>query len=335
MKDFWLSCGHHLLDHDDGGGLLITDEFLKVYLARPELAPPPEACPVERTLHAALMTDPRRAISAADIAAIADADARENWTVMIAFRDHLMRHKTLEAAYLDLVRSGLGSTPLLFLNQLVHLILRNALDGVEDPLVLRAAEIFFRPQRMTLHEGSLIAADEETIAGKTDKPVSPLVSMLGLPAEAEIDVINDDNAEMYWERSDLFDTAIDMTAGRRGLQALAQVIERWVGHLLAVDVAVEPLVEMRDVNLTWYVGLDADGTKIGNALWNGEEIDETERSRVIGLFKLTFRDPDVVIEKVGNEPVFLILAMNADKILRLKPQNFVTGLPIRHLEAVT
>ena len=114
-----------------------------------------------------------------------------------------------------------------------------------------------------------------------------------------------------------------------------EVIERWVGHLLSVDVAVEPLTEMRDVNLTWYVGLDADGTKIGNALWNGEEIDDIERSRVIGLFKLTFRDPDIVIEKVGKEPVFLILAMNADKILRMKPQNFVTGLPIRHLEAVT
>ncbi|MES1155527.1 MAG: DUF6352 family protein, partial [Pseudorhodoplanes sp.] len=195
MKDFWLSCGHHLLDHDGGGGLLITDEFLKVYLARPELAPPPEACAVERTLHAALLAEPRRAISAPDIAAMADPDARENWTLLIAFRDHLMRHKTLEAAYLDLVRKGIGSTPPLFLNQLVHLILRNALDGIEDPLVLRAAEMFFRPQRLTLHEGSLIAADEETIAGKSDKPVSPLVSMLGLPPESEIDVLGDDNAD--------------------------------------------------------------------------------------------------------------------------------------------
>ena len=335
MKDFWLSCGHHLLDHDEGGGLLITDEFLKVYFARPELAPPPEACAVERTLHAALMADPRKPISTADTAAMADPDARENWTVMIAFRDHLMRHKTLEAAYLDLVRNGTGATPPLFLNQLVHLILRNALDGVEDPLVLRAAELFFRPQRMTLHEGSLIAADEETIAGQTDKPVSPLVSMLGLPAEAEIDVLNDDNAGIYWERSDLFDTAIDMTAGRHGLQALAQVIERWIAHVLAVEVTVEPLVEMRDVDLTWYVGLDAEGTRIGNTLWNGDEIEETDRAQVIGLFKLTFRDPDVVIDKVGKEPVFLILAMNADKILRMKPQNIVTGLPIRHLEAVT
>ena len=91
---------------------------------------------------------------------------------------------------------------------------------------------------------------------------------------------------------------------------------------------------MRDVTLTWYVGLDAEGTRIGNALWNGDEIDDAERARVIGLFKLTFRDPDTVIDKVGNEPVFLILAMNADKILRMKPQNLIAGLPVRHLEAV-
>ena len=52
MTDFWLSCGHHLLDRDEGGGLVVTDDFLKVYLARPELIPPPEACAVERTLHA-------------------------------------------------------------------------------------------------------------------------------------------------------------------------------------------------------------------------------------------------------------------------------------------
>ena len=61
---------------------------------------------VEKTLHAALMADPRRAVSADEIAAIADADARENWQVMIAFRDQLMRHRTLEAAYLDIVRTG-------------------------------------------------------------------------------------------------------------------------------------------------------------------------------------------------------------------------------------
>src|ERR1043166_3158600 len=109
MKDFWLSCGHHLLDRDAGGGLVATDEFLKAYLARPELAPPPEACAVERTLHAALLAEPRRPVAASDIAASADADARENWHLLIDFRDHLLRHPTLEAAYLAFARRRGGA----------------------------------------------------------------------------------------------------------------------------------------------------------------------------------------------------------------------------------
>lgn len=335
MKDFWLACGHHLLDTDEAGGLVVTDDFLKIYLARPELMPPPEACAAERALYAALMTEPRRKVAEPEIAAIADADARENWTFMLAFRDRLLRHATLEAAYLDLVRNGAGHVPPIFVNQLVHVILRNALDGCEDPYVLRAAELFFRPQRLTLHEGSLIAADEETIGGIGATPASPLVSMLGIPAQADIDVMNDDNAELYFEHSDLFHSAIDLTAGRRGLEALAQALTRWISHLLAVEVTIEPLVEMRDVNLVWYVGLDADATKIGNALWNGEELDEATRGRVVGLFRLTFRDPGVVIDKVGAEPVYLILAMSSDKIVRMKPQNLIGGLPVRHLEAVS
>jgi hypothetical protein len=333
-KDFWLSCGHHLLDRDAGGGLIATDEFLKVYLARPELTPPPEACVAERTLHAALLAEPRRAVSADQTAAIADSDARENWQVMLAFRDHLTGHRTIEAAYLDIIRRGI-KVPHLFINQLVHVILRNALDDCDDPYVLRAAELLFRPQRMTLHDGSLIAADEETISGKSNTPVSPLVSMLGIPAEAEIDVMNDDNAEHYFEHSDQFHAALDLTGGRRGLQALSSVIARWVEHLLGVGVEVEPLTEMREAKLSWYVGLDSEGTKIGDALWNGEELDEARQARVVGLFRLTFRNPDVVMDKVKGEPVYLILAMDHDKVLRLKPQNLITGLPIKHLEAVT
>ena len=334
MKDFWISCGHHLLDRDDSGGLLVTDEFLKVYLARPELIPPPEACAVERTLYGALLADPRMEVSASDIAAIVDTDARENWQLLIAFRDHLLRHKTIEAAYAGLVRNGVGKTPPLFVNQLVHVILRNALDGVADAQVARAAELFFRTQRVTLHENSLIAADEETIGGVNPTPVTPLVSMLGIPAEAEIDVINDDNAESYWERSDQFDMAIDLTAGHAGLAALAQAMQRWIAHVLGVEVVIEPLTEMREVNLAWYVGLDADATRIGDMMWNGEDIDEATMARVIGLFALTFRDPSIVLDKVKGDPVYLILAMTDDKTIRMKPQNLATGLPIRHLEAV-
>ena len=335
MNDFWISSGHHLLDRDQGGGLSVTDEFLKLYLARPELLPPPEACAVERTLHAALLADPRLPVAKSDIAAIADPDARENWQFLIDFRDFLLRYKTLEAAYAELARNGIGNIPPLFINQLVHVILRNALDGVTDPRVLRAAEMFFRTQRVTLHDGSLIAADEETIGGVNTAPVTPLVSMLGIPAEAEIDVMNDSNIDSYWERSDQFDTALDLTAGREGLDALATAMQRWIAHLLGIDVTIEALAELQDVNLAWYVGLDADSTKIGDMLWNGEDIDEAIMARVVGLFRLTFRDPSVVLDKVRGEPVYLILAMTADKTIRMKPQNLVAGLPIRHLEAVS
>jgi hypothetical protein len=335
MRDFWLSCGHHLTDRDAGGGLLVTDEFLKVYLARPELSLLPEACAVERGLHAKLFSDPRRGVSAEEIAAIVDPDARESWGLIIAFRDRLLRHKTLEAAYLDLVRNGMGHTPPLFVNQLVHIILRNILDDCEDPFVLRAAELFFRPQRMTLHNKSLIAADEEVIAGTSASPLSPLVSMLGIPANAEIDVLTDDNAPDYWRRSDLFDMAFDLTAGHAGLEALGRVLSRWVEHMLSVEVDVEPLVEMRDVNFTWYVGLDAEGTRIGNLLWNGESPDEASQSSIVGLFRLTFKDAGVVVDKIKGEAVYLILAMTPDRMLRMKPQNLLTGLPLRHLEVTS
>lgn len=247
----------------------------------------------------------------------------------------MLRHKTLEGAYAELTRTGVGDLPPLFINQLVHVILRNALDGVEDTRVLRAAELFFRTQRVTSHEGSLIVADEETIGGINIAPVTPLVSMLGIPPGAEIDIINDSNADNYWDRSDQFDMALDLTAGREGLDALAKVMQRWIAHLLSVDVTIEALAQLHDVNLAWYVGLDADATRIGDMLWRGEDIDEATMARVVGLFRLTFRDPSVMLDKVKGEPVYLILAMTSDNTIRMKPQNLLTGLPVRHLEAVS
>jgi len=332
--DLWLSCGHHLVDRDAGGGLVITDDFLRAYLARPELAPPEEACKAERDLHKNLLADPRRSVSAGQIAAIADPDARENWQVMVKLRDQLERHRTIEAAYLDIVRRKI-KIPHIFLNQIVHVILRNVLDGCDDAFVLRAAELFFRAQKLTLHEGSLVSADEETIAGLGNQPVSPLVSMLGLPPAAEIAVLSEENADSYWQRSDRFDMALDLTAGRRGLEALGIAAERWIAHLLGVKVSIEPLLEVRDVSFTWYVGLDAEATRLGDALWKGDELIDADRSRLVGLYRLTFADASEVVDKLRGEPVYVIAAMTTDKLLRLKPQNLITGLPIRRLEAVS
>jgi Family of unknown function (DUF6352) len=331
--DFWLASGHHLLDRDAMGKLLVTDEFLKVYLARPELVPPPEACAAERRLHDSLLSDPRSPVTPSQVAAIADADARENWEVMIRWRDHLVKCRTLEAAYLDIVRQSIRF-PHILVGQLTQLILRNVLDDCENVFVLRAAEMFFRPQKLLMQDGVVTAIDEETelLLGRQTR--SPLVALLGIPAVAEIDMLNDVTTASYRGRSDRFDMAFDLTAGQRGLASLGEVVTRWLAHLLAIDVMVEPVNELRNAPLSWYVGLDSEATRIGDIIWNGSDLDEEIRSRLIGLFRLTFRDPLDMIEKVRGEPLYLLAAMTADEVLHLKPQNLVTGLPIRHEERV-
>ncbi|OSI23802.1 DUF6352 family protein [Bradyrhizobium canariense] len=328
--DFWLGCGHHLLDRDATKRLVVTDEFLKVYLARAELVPPPEACLAERSLYDILLHNPRQAVTSSQIAAIADPDARENWEVMIAWRDHLVRHRTLESAYLDIIRRNIR-LPQVFIGQLIQVILRNALNDCDDALVLRAAELFFRTQKLAVEGNSIIAWDEEASVDRRHQ--SPLFALLGLPAAVEADVLSDATASSYWERSDRFDVGLDLTAGQRGSAALGDVIARWISHLLAVNVAVEPVAELRDEPLSWYVGLSADATRIGDAIWNGNDVDSELRARLVGLYRLDFRDPSDVIEKVRGEPVYLLAAMTADEELRLKPQNLVTGLPIRCEEA--
>jgi hypothetical protein len=214
----------------------------------------------------------------------------------------------------------------------VHVILRNALDDCEDPFVLRAAELFFRTQRLIPHDHSLLLGDEEVISGH--HPVRPLISMRSGHAEAEIDILSDMNADSYWQRSNRFDLAFDLTRGTRGPAALAEAMRRWISHLLAIEAAIEPLSALRDAKLTWYIGLDAEATRIGDGLWHGDVLDERTAGHVLALFRLTFADAGLVVESVGHEPVYLILAIT-DQLVRMKPQNLLTGLPAKHLEAAT
>lgn len=326
-RDFWLSCGHHLLDRSGDGRLVLTDEFLKAYLARPELMPPPQACDAEREMHATLMCDPRRPIAASQITAMADLDARENWQFAIAWRDHLLTEPSLESAYLSIVRDRLPFPPL-FLDHLVQLILRNALDDCRDAFVLRAAEVFFRSQQLWTYAGSLFAGAVESTEGVPTLQ-SPLTTLLGLGTHHAIDVLTEDNASAYWERSDAFDLALDLTVGRRGLAAVGEVATRWIRHLLGVDVTIEAVSELRDAKLTWYVGLDSQGTRIGDALWNEDQVDEPTRQRIVGLYQLRFVDEAAILEIARDTATVLIAAASPDLVLRLKPQNLITGLPLR------
>ena len=329
MPFFWGASGHVLLDRDGDGRLAITDEFLKAYLARPELMPPEEACDAERALHAALMQAPRRDVAEKELAAIADADAAENWRLFLAFRQRLMDAPSLEAAYVGMIRKGVSGLPPLFLDQLAQLILRNALDEDGDAFTVRAAECFFRPQRASLREGRLLLADEGTIADhENDIHASPLLAMLGGEAVAKLDVLTRANADAYWGRSDLHDMVLDLGGEPSGRAALARALEVWVRHLLGVEVIVTAKERIKDRDWRWFVGLDADATRLGNALWRGETVEPEEMGRILALFSLEAREPTAFDPALKGRPVHLILATDADKKLRMKPQNLITGLPL-------
>ena len=333
MREFWVASGYHLTRRADHGGLIATPELIMAYLARPELMPPADACEAERNLHASLLSDPLRAVSKADIAALADADARENWTFMMNFRDRLVAAPSLEAVYVDLARQGAGDLPPIFVSQLCHLILRNALEGCDDPYLLRAAELFYRGQQVALHEGTLLLADAEIVEAQQhaehDLHSSPLTAMLAPPkAFGEMDVMDDDNAWTYWSRSDAHAMVMNIGGNPKARAGLCRVIERWIAHLLGVAVSVETVPSIEDRDWRWFVGLDSEGTRIGNALWNSTGVDANAAERIVALMRLTIADTRLVDERVGGKPVYLILAMGTDKVVRLKPQNLVVGLPL-------
>jgi hypothetical protein len=328
MRDFWLSSGHILLERGDHGGLILTDEFLKAYLARPELLPPEDACPAERTIHAQLMDNPRLPIAHDAIASISDADARENWQVMLDFRNKLIAAPTLEAAYVRLIRQGVKGLPPLFINQLAHITMRNALEGCDDAFVARAGELFYRPQRVAIQDGAVMLADVETVdRHEADMHSAPLLRMFANDT-ANLDVLKAENAQDYWGRSDAFDMVFELGGLDGGRQALATALEKWVRQILGFEVEIEPLERMDDSDVRWIVGLDAEATRLGNALWHGEAIADDDAARLLAIFAIKPDAAHPFPPEIKARPVYLLMAMDEGKLLRMKPQNLVTGLPL-------
>lgn len=324
MIDFWVSSGHLLLDKNAAGFLVLTDDFLKLYLARPELVPPEEACAAERALHARLMAAPRAGVAAADVDAMADPDARDNWRTLLAFRDLLVRHPTLESAYLELMRNGVGNTPPLFVTQLLHVIMRNVLDGETDPVALRAGELMFRPQRLTREQGGILLADEEVVDGEEQSlHASPLTAMLGEHKARQLDIVTAANAELYWKRSDQFDMVLDFSPDGAGRLALASIMQRWLRHMLGLEARITPLERVADEAWYWFVGLDAESTRIGNRLWRGEKVPPDALDRIVALYALELPE----IQAAAGRSIYLILSMTSKRIVAMKPQNLLVGLP--------
>ena len=323
MREFWVASGHHLTQLATDGRMQVTDELILAWLARPEILPPEEACAAETALHAKLTASPRTPVAQSEIDAMVDPDARENWGFLITLRDTLLREGSIEAGYLALLQ-GSVRLPILFYDQLVQLVLRNALDKCDDTRVLRAAELFFRPQRGFVTEGALMLADDELVQElEAEQHSSPLTAMLSGGVEG-LDVLGDDNDWTYWSRSDAHSMVLPLGSDPKARAALGTVIERFVSHLLGQAVLVTAQIEMLDVDLRWFIGLDPVGTKIGNALWNGA----TPTGDLVAIYTLTFVSEAALLPAAKGHPVYVLLGLGEDNVIRCKPQNLVMGLPL-------
>ncbi|HXU40915.1 MAG TPA: DUF6352 family protein [Burkholderiales bacterium] len=330
MPDFWRNSGFHLLERDPAGRLRVTDDFLRAYYLRPEVHPVEESCDEERRIHAALMDNPRLAIG---VDAIKDGDARHNYEVVLRFRDRLLAAGTVEGFYLGLFKSGKIDVPPLFIDQLAHVILRGILDGCDDPLQLRAAEVFWREQKATIRDGHVLLADLETVemhaSGNRYGSIGRLiVEAQGDLAKTELDVIDRANAAIYWDRESKHDTVISATYGRPALDALGKVIEAWIFHFMAVKVAVKPIRKIEEERWAWHIGLDAESTAILNELWAGGQVDQGRMRRILALFRLEFADGSVTRRDIAGRPVYLALSCDDGDVVRMKPQNLLLNLPL-------
>ncbi len=331
-REFWKSAGLHLVTRNADGWLNVTADYLRAYLTRPEVHPVEASNAHEIALHEALLADPFRPVSEAEIGAIADPDAIDTYRIVLIFRDALMKGGSIERTYLDLMRTKTPPRlPPVFIDQMVHLILCNAMKDCRYPLQLRAAELFFRDQTVSIDEGRIMLADEEIVemqAASGETGLAQLLAETGTPQKlVQLDVLDEDNEQLYWARSDRFDTVVDFRFEQPALDAFARVVEIWLLHLMRIEVKVEPRPKLEDPDWRWHIGLDVEGTRILNALYEQTPVSPEDMAQIIALFRLRFTDEKRLIERVRGKPVYLALAMTEARRLKMKPQNLLTNLP--------
>ncbi|WP_226449641.1 DUF6352 family protein [Acidovorax radicis] len=348
-NDFWTRSGYSGLQRNDRGWSVPTEAYVRSLLARPELALVPESCAAEVALHESLLSTPLKPVPTVELAAVQDEDARENYAVFLRFRDGLMAAGTLEAYYLQLMRSGAVNVPAVFIDAVVQALLRNLLDDCNDALEARAAEMLFRPQRITVQEGQMLAGDRATLDMLNETAGLGEVGRLLLQSGAlqpaiDMQVLTADNAALYWAQSERHHFLLDLTheltqdlshgltlkltRARSGLKALARVLERWVLHMLGVQVQIEPVHQINDSAWRWHVGLDVESTAILNDLYQDTPVEAERMLRLVSLFTLTFANPSEMRADVAGKPVYLGLATNAEGVVRIKPQNLLLNLPL-------
>ena len=323
-QDFWLTSGWHLLDRDPDGRLVPTADFMQAYYARDEIAPQDESCEAELALHARLTADPFAAVSDAEFDAIVDRDVVHNYQAVLAFRSFLAQYPTLEAAYMAVVAGAKIDFPPLFLEQMTQIILRNIMDGETDTLKIRAAECLFRQQTVTLDDGRIMVADHATV--QLQAGMARMLQEGPAPDEVSIDILATETADEYWQRSDMFNTSVDLAFTQPALDGFCRVMESWIAHFLGITTRIQPMREIEDESWSWHVGLDAVSNDLFNDLYAGADVSEDRLRSILCLFKLEAEEG--LIPEMAGKPVYLGLAMDEAGSVRMKPQNLLANLPL-------
>ena len=346
-----LSTGSDLTEHN---WLRPADDYLRSFLARPELMLMPESCAAELALHKALSDAPARPVVPEELLALKDKDARESYAHFLRFRDGLLSAGTLEAYYLQLFpRSGAGkvSIPPLFIDMLVDAITHSMLGGAADVYEARAREMLFRSQRISTQNGQVLSGDQLTLdmlneTGGLGDMGRFLAEAKAPMATVNMQVLTDDNAQAYFQQAagrhafllDLTHEVTNdlshgltftMTRARSGLKALASVLQKWVQHFLGIAVTIRPLQKIDDDAWRWHVGLDVESTALLNDLYEDRPVEPERLQRLVSLFRLDFADPQDMRPDVAGKPVYLGLTMNEHGVVKLKPQNLLINLPLR------
>lgn len=349
MQDFWPTSGLLYLNRNLRGWLEPTQPYLRLFLTLPELALVPESCAAEVALHEALSAKPARRVEPDELAALQDADVRSNYAMFLAFRDALLRAGTLEAYYLELIRSGSITIPPVFIDRIVCAVVHNLLRDTNDAFQVRAAEMLFRSQRLTVNDGQILAGDAQVLNLLNETAGFGDIGRLLVQSQAPLhsvtmDVLTQENTASYWTDSTRHRFLLDlthevgnelghglnlvMTRAQSGLKALARVLERWVTHFLGVSVTITVLRKIDDAAWRWHLGLDTESTALLNDLYEDRPVDEVRMKRLISLFRLDFTNPQEMRADVSGKPVYLGLAMTSDNAMRLKPQNLLLNLPL-------
>jgi hypothetical protein len=144
----------------------------------------------------------------------------------------------------------------------------------------------------------------------------------------DLDVLSDDNADLYWQRDEAQDLAVCLNTGQSTIQALCRVLEKWIAHFLGIQVRIQTEKRIDDDHWVWHVGLDAQASATLNDLYMGHDVEEDRLKRLLCLFKLEFDNPADMLPEVTGRPVYLAMAMDEHQRLKLKPQNLLLNLPL-------